>query len=207
MKILVLVSGGLDSAVALWDARRRGEVAALWFDYGSLQAREEEKRAEALCREAGAELRKVRLGFFRDNFKSGLLDGGITDAASSVVPFRNGVFASVAAGIAQSLGFDEVVIANHVTTDDYPDCGPAFSKAMADAVEAGTGGAVRFSLPLGLMSKAEVVKLGARLGTPFGLTYSCYKGGAGHCGVCPACAQRKKAFNDAGIEDPTEYES
>lgn len=68
MKILVLVSGGLDSAVALWDARQRGECAALWFDYGSLQAREEEKRTEALCGEAGVELRKVKLGFFRDNF-------------------------------------------------------------------------------------------------------------------------------------------
>lgn len=100
MKRLVLVSGGLDSAVALWDAKSKGECAALWFDYGSLQAREEEKRAEALCREAGVELRKVKLGFFKGNFKSGLMDGGITDAASSVVPFRNGVFASVAAGIA-----------------------------------------------------------------------------------------------------------
>ena len=116
---------------------------------------------EALCREAGAELRKVKLGFFGENFKSGLLGGGVTDAASSVVPFRNGVFASVAAGIAQSLGFDEVVIGNHVTTDDYPDCGAAFSKAMSEAVEAGTGGTVRLSLPLGSMSKAEVVRLGS----------------------------------------------
>lgn len=114
---------------------------------------------------------------------------------------------SVAAGIAQSLRFDEVVIANHATTDDYPDCGPAFSKAMAEAVEAGTGGAVGLSLPLGRMSKAEVVRLGARLGTPFSLTYSCYRGGEKHCGACPACAQRKKAFIEAGVEDPTEYES
>lgn len=100
-----------------------------------------------------------------------------------------------------------MVVANHVTTDDYPDCGAAFSKAMAEAVEAGTGGAVRLSLPLGSVSKAEVVALGARLGIPFGLTYSCYRGGERHCGACPACAQRKKAFAEAGVEDPTEYES
>jgi len=78
---------------------------------------------------------------------------------------------------------------------------------MKAAVEAGTGGEVALEIPLGCMSKADVVRLGTKLEVPVSLTYSCYKGGEKHCGACPACLERKKAFIEAGVEDPTEYES
>ncbi len=89
----------------------------------------------------------------------------------------------------------------------YPDCTPEFIGAMGNAIYTGTYYAVRLYTPLMWSSKADVVRLGARLGVPFKNTWSCYKGEALHCGACPTCYARQNAFKAAGVEDPTEYAS
>lgn len=87
----------------------------------------------------------------------------------------------------------------------YPDCTPEFIGGMANAIHIGTYNRVRLRAPLLYMSKAEVVRIGTRLGAPYEKTWSCYKGEDLHCGVCPTCRSRKEAFELIGAEDPTEY--
>ena len=142
--------------------------------------------------------------FIKQHFKSSLLDNGGT---SYIVPFRNGIMTSIAAGIADSNNIDTLVLTTH-HTDAYcfPDCTKKFDVYMKSAIAAGTVSNVQLEIPFQSHPKAKIVEVGSRLNVPFELTYSCYKGGEKHCGKCPTCIERKKAFELAGINDPTEYE-
>lgn len=171
-----------------------------------MQNKVEIEHARAICRHYDVKLREIDLSFFRDNFKSSLLDGNIVDGASTIVPFRNAVLASIAVGTAASNSIDEVVLANHFSDDaTYPDCRRQFISAMSEAASYGTDHKVMLSSPFCNMTKSEVVGLGKRMGLDFSLTYSCYRGGPVHCGTCPTCIERKRAFEEANIEDITEY--
>ena len=122
---------------------------------------------------------------------------------STVVPFRNGIMLSFAAGIAESADYDEVLIANHAGDHTiYPDCRSGFIDAMGKAIRDGTFSCVQLSAPFVQMTKREIALEGKRIGMDFGTTYSCYKGGPIHCGKCGACTERKEAL--AGF-DTTEY--
>ena len=126
---------------------------------------------------------------------------------STVVPFRNGIMLSVAAGVAESNGFDAIILGNHAGDHTiYPDCRPEFIDGMAKAVKHGTWKGIEVISPFCSMTKAGIVSLGNSLGVPFNLTYSCYKGGEKHCGKCGTCVERKEAFKFAGVIDPTAYE-
>jgi 7-cyano-7-deazaguanine synthase len=87
----------------------------------------------------------------------------------------------------------------------YPDCTPEFVGAMTNAIHVGTYYAVRLLVPFTYSSKSDIIRTGTRLDVPYALTWSCYKGEELHCGVCPTCRARKLAFEEAGVEDPTEY--
>lgn len=166
------------------------------------------------CDRLNVEIVEIDLERVFRNFKSSLLGQGeipeghyaSENMKSTVVPFRNGIMLSVAAGLAESLGYDAIMLGSHGGDHFiYPDCRPEFVERMAQAVKAGTDGKVVLQTPFERMTKADIVGIGSRLGVDFRDTYSCYKGGEKHCGRCGTCVERKEAFVLAGVEDPTEY--
>lgn len=212
---VIIYSGGLDSTTLLYEQRERIALA-LTFDYGSNHAAREIACAKHHCALLGIEHLVIELGFMSRDFQSSLLSGAadIPDGnydeenmKSTVVPFRNGIMLSIACGLAESRGLKRVLIANHGGDHAiYPDCRPTFVDAMNAAMQAGTYEGVQLAAPYTNISKADIIRRGARLGIDYGATYSCYRGGEHHCGTCGTCTERREAFREAGIPDPTEYE-
>ncbi len=216
MKVVVLCSGGMDSVTALYWARTEHEVvAAISFDYGSKHNHRELPYAAEHCASLGLRHEVVPLLFMERLFASNLLSGGgeIPDGhyeestmKQTVVPFRNAIMLSIAAGFAESVDAEGLVIAAHGGDHAiYPDCREAFMAAMGEAMKAGTYAGVRLLRPFIAMNKGGIAMLGSGLGVDFRKTWSCYKGGAVHCGRCGTCVERREAFLVAGIPDPTDY--
>lgn len=125
--------------------------------------------------------------------------------AITVVPNRNATMLMAAAGVALAVGASRVVTAVHSGDHAvYADCRPEFIQAASLASLLGAG--ISISAPFVDISKTDIARLGGEIGVPFGLTWSCYKGGDLHCGKCGTCYERREAFEDAGLEDPTSYE-
>ncbi len=218
MKVAVLLSGGLDSTTALhWAKRHHEVVAAFSFDYGSNHAEQELACARWQAEALGLPWQRLDLrGVFR-GMQSSLLSGADAvptgeyaeeNMKSTVVPFRNGIFLAVAAGIAESLGVEALVIAAHAGDHAiYPDCRADFMEAMSRAVRLGTYAGLQIIDPFIGSDKAQIAAAGAALGVDFSHTYSCYKGGERHCGLCATCRERKDAFLRAHLPDPTSYEA
>ncbi len=217
-KVVVLVSGGMDSVVALHAAAREHEVVAgLSFDYGSKHNHREIPHARWHCDALGIPHHVVALDFIGRHFQSDLLcsggaipDGHYEEATMkrTVVPFRNGILLAVAGGFAESAGADGVVIAAHAGDHAiYPDCREGFMAAMAEAIRLGTYAGVKLLRPFIHLDKAGIARRGAELGVDFARTWSCYKGGETHCGTCGTCVERREAFQRAGLVDPTRYAS
>ena len=212
---VIIYSGGLDSTTLLYEQRYRIALA-LTFDYGSNHAQREIACARYHCAHLGIEHVVIDLSFIKSNFNSSLLSGADAipvgnydeeNMKSTVVPFRNGIMLSVACGMAESRGLTRVLIANHGGDHAiYPDCRPAFVSAMDAAMREGTYVNVALAAPYTDITKADIVRRGAQLGIDYGQTYSCYKGGEHHCGICGTCTERREAFRKAGIPDPTVYE-
>ena len=216
MKVVALVSGGMDSVAALYHSHRGHEVAgALSFDYGSKHNHREIPFAEWHCGKLGIAHRTIRLAFVDELFKSDLLqtggaipDGHYEEATmkQTVVPFRNGIMLSIAAGFAESVEAGGLVIAAHSGDHAiYPDCREEFMQAMGDAIRLGTYAEVAVLRPFIAMTKAGIAARGHDLGVDFSRTWSCYKGGEIHCGTCGTCVERREAFLLAGLADPTLY--
>lgn len=216
MKAVVLLSGGMDSVTALYQAHREHEVtAALSFDYGSKHNAREIPFAREHAERLGVAHRVIELDFVRQLFRSHLLKGGgaIPDGhyaepsmKQTVVPFRNGILLAIAAGFAESAGAEAVVIAAHAGDHAiYPDCRETFMAAMAEAMERGTYAGIRVMRPFIALDKAGIVRVGIRLGIDYARTWSCYKGEQIQCGTCGTCVERREAFLLAGIPDPTAY--
>jgi len=223
-RAVVLLSGGLDSATCLAVARARGfEAHALSVDYGQ-RHRGELGRARKLARALGASShRVVRVDL------SAFGGSALTDRAIAVpkgrrrramraaipvtyVPARNTVLLGLALAFAETLGAGDVFIGvNAVDYSGYPDCRPAFLSAFERlarlATRAGVQGRrLRLHAPLLRRSKADIVRLGARLGVPYALTLSCYDPVRGRaCGRCDACLLRRRGFQEARLPDPTPY--
>lgn len=218
MKVIVLTSGGLDSACLLHEARRLWTpVLGLSFSYGAKHNAREIPFAAAQCEAAGVPHAVISLDFIPTWFKSALLldggpvpDGHYRDATmrDTVVPFRNGIMLAVAAGMAESLGAGAVAIAAHAGDHAiYPDCRQTFMRAMNDAMRAGTYAGIELLCPFADIDKAGIVARGVELKVDFAATWSCYKGGETHCGTCGTCVERREAFAAAGVNDPTIYAS
>ncbi len=217
MKVVVLCSGGMDSVTALhWAAREHTLVAAISFDYGAKHSARELPMAAAQAAALGVRHEVAELGFANRLFSSALLRSGgeipeghyaADNMKQTVVPFRNAVFLSIACGFAESAGAEGLVIAAHGGDHAiYPDCREEFMSAMADAMRLGTYAGIKLLRPFIAMDKGEIAALGGRLGVDFARTWSCYKGGARHCGRCGTCVERREAFARAGLPDPTDYE-
>ena len=213
---VIVVSGGMDSITLLYD--KKEEIAlAVTFDYGSKHNAREIAWAKVHCGRLGIRHIVIKLDFMQKYFTSSLLEGGDEipeghyadeNMKSTVVPFRNGIMLSVAAGIAESNGLKKILIANHGGDHTiYPDCRPEFIGAMDRAIANGTYEDVRIDAPYTNITKADIAKIGKRLGIDYSETWSCYKGGERHCGKCGTCIERKEAMVLAGIDDRTEYES
>ncbi|MEO1928427.1 MAG: 7-cyano-7-deazaguanine synthase QueC [Nautiliaceae bacterium] len=217
MKAVVILSGGMDSTTALFIAKKEYEVIPLHFNYNQRTEKRELKAFNDICDYLGLENRYViDLPFFKQIGASALVDENLevpTDGLKpgipiTYVPFRNGIFLSIAAAIAEKEGAKAVFIG--VVEEDssgYPDCTEKFIKSMQDAINAGTKPQTYIELktPLIHLKKEDIVKKAVEVGVPLELTWSCYKEEEKACGVCDSCRLRLKGFEKAGIEDKIPY--
>lgn len=209
--ILLVLSGGMDSVTALYQFQDQ-IGAAVSFNYGSKHNHKEIEMAAENCKILGVDHRVIDLGFINQHFKSDLLKSGgeipeghyaAENMKSTVVPFRNGIMLSISIGLAESLGLDSVMIANHAGDHTiYPDCRANFIHAMDVAAMAGTFEGISVLSPYCDITKDQIAKHGLEIGVPYHLTWSCYKGGDVHCGKCGTCVERIEAL---GEKDPTIY--
>jgi 7-cyano-7-deazaguanine synthase len=214
-KAIVLLSGGMDSAVTLYLARKRGfRTSALIFDYGQ-RHRKEIGFAKQIAKKAGSTQKQVKLSFpwkgssLVDEKKAIPTRRSLEEIKkgipSTYVPCRNLIFLSIAASFAEAVNGDALFIGAHTQDfSGYPDCRKEFFDAYKRTIEAGTknGKRIRIYTPLIGKNKTEIIKMGLRLNVPFELTWSCYKGGKAPCGICDSCSFRKKAFKKLGMKDP-----
>lgn len=213
---VIILSGGLDSTTLLYEEQQRIALA-ITFNYGANHNARETACARRHCAHLGIEHMVIDLAFIGQHFRSALTSGAdaIPDGQyddqnmhSTVVPFRNGIMLSVACGMAESRGLKRVLIANHGGDHAiYPDCRPQFVAAMDAAMRAGTYDGVTLAAPYTDISKADIIRRGAKLGIDYADTYSCYRGAEQHCGTCGTCTERRQAFAEAGITDPTTYKA
>jgi 7-cyano-7-deazaguanine synthase len=215
MRLVLVYSGGLDSTVLLYHLQAAcHEVRALSVDYGQRHARELQA-ARAITAGRGVEHRLVDLSALSALFPDRALTSGGADLprveyspaslALTTVPNRNMVLLSVALAWAADQKLDGVAYAAHSGPATYPDCRPAFAEAMDAAARLCDWEPLRVLAPFVSWSKGDVVRRGAELGVPFARTWSCYAGGEKHCGVCGTCRDRRAAFGQAGVPDPTAY--
>lgn len=212
---LMVVSGGMDSVTMLHEYNEE-IVLAVTFNYGSNHNEREIACARQHCEALGIGLIEIRLDFMSRYFESSLLSGADAipeghyadeNMKSTVVPFRNGIMLSIAAGLAESRGLKSIIIANHAGDHAiYPDCRPEFIDNMDKAIQAGTYEHIRIKAPYTNLTKGEIAARGKQLGIDYSTTYSCYKGGEKHCGKCGTCIERREALAQAGINDTTPYE-
>jgi 7-cyano-7-deazaguanine synthase len=196
-------------------------IAAISFDYGQ-RHRKELEFAEQISRDLGASwtlidlhaagLTSVLGGSALTDDTVAVPDGHYADESMkiTVVPNRNAIMLSIACALAVTRDAEAVAFGAH-TGDHfiYPDCRPEFVRAFATMVNLAVEGLASIDIvtPFLSMTKAEIVKLGNELRVPFERTWSCYKGGALHCGTCGTCYERREAFALAEVADPTVYES
>ncbi len=220
-RVLVVLSGGMDSAVCAALAVRdsgAGNTAALHIDYGQRTEKREHRAFQEICDRLGIVTRlAVKTEFFRAIGGSALTDETIAvpqagpeigaEIPVTYVPFRNSHFLSAAVSWAEVLRAKKIYIgAVQQDSSGYPDCRPEFYAAFNEAVRTGTkGGQIRIETPLIALRKSEIVSLGLELGAPFDLTWSCYSREDRACGTCDSCVLRMRAFAAAGACDPISY--
>jgi 7-cyano-7-deazaguanine synthase len=220
-RAVVLLSGGMDSCVCAALAARDHQAAAVHVSYGQRTEHRERRSFENICDRL--EIRDRLL--VRNEALRAIGGSALTDPSIAVpeahgvgvgvpvgvpvtyVPFRNAHFLAVAVSWAEALGAEKVYIgAVEPDSSGYPDCRPEYYRAFNEVVKAGTKqGTIRVMTPLIAMRKHEIVTLGLELGAPFDLTWSCYQREDRACGVCDSCVLRRRAFHEAGADDPIAY--
>ncbi|OGF52149.1 MAG: 7-cyano-7-deazaguanine synthase QueC [Candidatus Firestonebacteria bacterium GWA2_43_8] len=210
-KSVILLSGGLDSTTTLYYAKAKGyKCFCLLFDYGQ-RHKKELKAAVKLAKLSKCPYTVVKIALPWS--KSALTDKKVKipvkgkqigkEIPVTYVPARNTIFLSFAASYAESIGAKRIFIgANALDYSGYPDCRPNYIKAYEKAVNLGTksgvsGNKLKIETPLIALTKAQIIKLGTKLKVPYGLTWSCYKGGKKPCEVCDSCILRNKGFKEA----------
>ena len=205
----------MDSITLLYDFKDRIALGVS-FSYGSNHNAKEIPFAEYHCKLLGIPHIVIDLAFIPKYFRSSLLEGGDAipeghyaddNMKSTVVPFRNGIMLSIAAGIAESHNLKYVMMANHGGDHAiYPDCRHTFVEAMSKATQEGTYPGIQILAPYTDITKADIAMKGKALGIDYTKTWSCYKGGEHHCGKCGTCVERREALAAAGIADETIYD-
>lgn len=216
-KAIVLVSGGMDSAVCAAIAKKDGyKIYSIHIDYGQRTNKKElfcAKEISLFCN--AADFKSINIDFLKEIGGSGLTDNSIElsnakneGIPSSYVPFRNSILLSLATAWAEVVGAEAIYYgANSIDFSGYPDCRPLFFEAFQKLIDSGTKDETKIKLkvPLAYMTKEEIVKKGIELKVPFEKTWSCYKKNDKACGVCDSCILRLKGFKESGKKDPIEY--
>jgi len=215
-KAIVLLSGGLDSAVVLYSAKEQGYGCfCLIFDYGQ-RHRKEIHCARRIAKKSGCGFKVIKINLPWKG--SALLDNKIRvqgagyraqgEIPATYVPARNIIFLSFALSYAETVKAEAIFIGAHIEDySGYPDCRPKFFRAFGSVVACGTKSGIEkrrivIKTPLINKTKSGIIKLGARLGVPFELTWSCYRGGERPCRVCDSCYYRAKGFKESKTRDP-----
>ncbi len=215
---IVLVSGGMDSLVALAIANQTHRLALIHFNYGQKAEGRELEAFHRISEFYRAEQRlSVDLSYWKKIGGTSLIDqnseipSGLSDGIpTTYVPFRNAQLVSVAVSWGEVIGAEAIFIgAVEEDSAGYPDCRREFYTAFNRLIDLGTrpSTSMEVKTPLIGMKKNEIVKLGVRLKVPFELSWSCYRGGPKSCGQCDSCLRRLRAFREAGYPDPLEYEN
>jgi len=218
-KAICIISGGMDSALSAKIAQNEGyEIISLHFNY---HQRTQQKELEAFRKISdylnSKKKYEIDLDFFEQIGASALIDNSLdvpTDGIKegvipiTYVPFRNGIFLSIATAIAEKEGAEAIYIG--VVQEDssgYPDCRDSYIQAMQKAINLGTKDETKLEIkmPLVHMKKEEIVKKALDLGVPLELTWSCYQSEDEACGVCDSCRLRLKGFEKAGYKDLIKY--
>jgi 7-cyano-7-deazaguanine synthase len=208
-RCVVVLSGGPDSAVVAYWAKKQGyQIYPITFKYGQI-AQKETECAQKIAEKLGATTKIIDLSALKEIF-SGVTSLCNTDIPLTsefsppiIVPFRNAIFLSAAVAYAVSVGAETIFYGAQGSDEPfYPDCRREFYEAFEKAAQLGTDQEITIQAPFSGMQKSDLIKIGTELGVPFELTWSCYLNGAKHCGKCESCVNRKKAFKEAGVSDP-----
>lgn len=222
-KAISVLSGGLDCTVATSVFAGEYEIHAITFNYGQKAFERELEAAKEICSKMNWTHEVIDLPWLSKISTSSLntsedipevslddLDDAekSSESASSVwVPARNMVFTSIAVSYAESIGAEKIIVgwdAEEAAT--FPDNSKEFLNTFNELIDVGSPDNIKIEAPAIDLTKEEIVKLGVEVGAPMEISYSCYKGGKKHCGVCESCMRRKRAFTQLGIEDLSEYE-
>ena len=212
-KCVVILSGGPDSVTsAYWAKKQLYDVYSLTFDYGQ-KAKVEIERAVEIAETLGVKNKVIDLTSLSDIYKgiTSLVDKSITVTEEFtdpiIVPFRNGVFIAIAVAYANSIGASHIFYGAHASDEQFfPDCRREFYEAFEKTARLGTESDIQITAPYGNVPKSAIIKEAVNLGVPLQNTWSCYLEGPVHCGRCESCNNRKRAFKEAGVDDPTLYE-
>ena len=212
-KCVIVLSGGPDSATVGYLAKKQGyQIYPITFNYGQIALKETEA-AQKIAETLGTTTKIINLSALKEIFSSvtSLCNAEIPltseFSAPIIVPFRNAIFLSAAVAYAVTVGADKIFYGAQGSDEPfYPDCRKEFYEAFEKAARLGTCEEITIQAPFSGKRKSELFKAGLELGVPFELTWSCYRNGAKHCGKCESCVNRKKAFKEAGVADPTKYE-
>ena len=217
-KAVCIISGGMDSALGAKIAKNEGyEIIALHFNYGQRTQQKELESFRKITNKLDCiESYEIDLDFFKQIGASALIDnslevptGGIEEGIPiTYVPFRNGIFISIATAIAEKHGAEALYIG--VVEEDssgYPDCRDTYIKSMEKSINLGTKDEtkLKIKMPLVHLKKSEIVTKAIELGVPLEDTWSCYQNEDRACGVCDSCRLRLNGFEIAGVDDPLEY--
>jgi 7-cyano-7-deazaguanine synthase len=212
-KVVIVLSGGPDSATAAYWAKAQDyQIYPITFNYGQIALKETEA-AQKIALALGTTTKIIDLSALKEIF-SGVTPLCNTNipltsefSAPIIVPFRNAIFLSAAVAYAVTVGATQIFYGAQGSDEPfYPDCRREFYEAFEKAARLGTCEEITIKAPFSDGKKSDLIKEGAKLGVPFELTWSCYRDGANHCGVCESCVNRKKAFAEAGITDPIKYQ-
>ncbi|EAK9864041.1 7-cyano-7-deazaguanine synthase QueC [Campylobacter fetus] len=218
-KAVCVISGGMDSALAAYKAKNSGyEIVALHFDYNQRTMNKERECFNLICDDLDVEKRFILdVGFIAQIGGNALTDktlnipkDGISENIPiTYVPFRNGIFLSIAAALAQKEGCEAIYIG--VVEEDssgYPDCTEQFINSINKAINLGTAdNNIVIKTPLVHLSKGDIVKEASSLKVPLELTWSCYENSEFACGACDSCRLRLKGFKEAKLSDKIPYKS
>ncbi len=212
-KCVVVLSGGPDSAtVAYWAKAQGHQIYPITFNYGQIAVKETEA-AQTIATKLGTTTKIINLSALKEIYSDVTTlcntDIPLTSEFSSpiIVPFRNAIFLSIAVAYASAVCAKDIFYGAHGSDEtNYPDCRREFYEAFEKAAQLGTEQDITIKAPFNGYKKSELLKEATKLGVPLELTWSCYRGAEKHCGKCESCINRKKAFKEAGLTDPTSYE-
>ena len=213
-KCVIVLSGGPDSTtVAYWAKTQGYTIYPITFNYGQIAVKETQA-TQKIAEKLGTTTKIIDLSALKEIF-SGVTSLCNTEipltsefSAPIIVPFRNAIFLSAAVAYAVAVSAEKIFYGAQGSDEPfYPDCRREFYKAFEKAARLGTGEKITIKAPFSGGKKSDLIKKGTKLGVPFELTWSCYRDEAKHCGRCESCVNRKKAFQEAGVVDPTKYET